>query len=625
MPIDDHDLGNLPDQTTPGDADANDPTTFLASRIQAWTGAAWQRVRVGLGLAVNSVSVVQAADVSTTTADEENASYPQPDAVRGAPTAAAIDAFGNLRTRAAVLTDEESFRDDFKGSSLLTSLSGTVTFTNGSPTITGSGTAFTSELSNQVYVRASAHADSALARVAEVISDTSATLETNYAGATTTSAAVKSNWQIATPAGGSITVGSSLVNLIQSTTNGDVVSIASIGDYLPVIISFRAAVSQRIANQTIAVGLSDSLPAAGQTALVLLSGTDNSRGIFQTSNGSAAADTESTTFFYPTGLDSSMTNLYEVDLSANEATLRINGSTVAVNTIHLPDPYQVLSLVAYQQNTGVPASATTLLLDVFWFQNLDSINVERAGRAQPLAVRVAPPIVPDATRGIIFGDISLSAITTAAVRRTAYTEQSANFTGSIVSSNVNDTAAGTGARTVRIVYADSTGGGPFIETVALNGTTPVALAAADKCFIERMSVQTVGSGGAAAGTITLRNDAVATVWSIATGDNQTFGAHHYVAKGKTAYVLDLYHNNTSTAANAGSALTLRSRPIGIADTAERVLADSVNVGGGSTGSLRSYPSQVPVAGPARIIAYVTTLSSSTISYRASFSVAESQV
>lgn len=617
--------GKLASPALPGDADANSAVTQVTSRVQAWTGAAWQRVRVGLGLAANALAVVQATDVSTTTADEENASYPQPTAIRGAPIAAAIDAFGNLRARSAVLTDEESFRDDFRGASLLTALTGSVTFTNGQPTLTGSGTLFTQELSDQVYVRASAHADSALARVAEILSDTSALLETNYTGATTTGAAVESNWQIATPAGGSITVGSSLVNLIQSTTNGDVVSISRLGDYLPVISTFRATVSQRIANQTIAIGFADALPVGGNTAAILFTGTDSSRGVFLTSNGSAAADTEATAFLFPTGLDSSKNNLYEIDLSANEATLRINGSVAAVNTIHLPDPYRVLSLLAYQQNTGVPASATTLSIDVFWFQNLDAVNIERAGRAQPLAVRVAPPIVPDATRGIIFGDVALSAITTAAVRRTAYTEQAANFTGSVISSNVNDTAAGTGARTVRIVYYDSSGSGPFVETATLNGTTSVPLAATDKCFIERITVQTVGSGLVNAGTITLRNDAVATVWTIAAGDNQTFAAHHYVAAGKTAYVLDLYHNSTATAANSGSALALKSLPIGVANAAERNIVDTINVGGGASGIVRPYPSQVPVAGPARILAYVTTLSGSTFTYRASFSVSESQV
>lgn len=625
MPIDDADLGNLPDQITPGDADANSATTYVLSRIQAWTGSVWKRVKFGLAAAADSLTVVQATDVSTTTADGEDGSYPDPGVVRGSPAAAAVDAFGNLRARCAVLTDEESFRDDFRGASLLTTLTGSVTFTNGQPTLTGSGTLFTAELTNQSYVRASAHANSALARVAEVLSDTSATLETNYTGATTTGAAVRSNWLIATPAGGSITVGSSLVNLVQSTVNADVISISRLGDYLPVIATFRATLSQQVANQNVAVGFADAFPTYNQAALVLFSGTDNSRGAFVTSNGSAAADTESSAFLFPSGIDSSKTNLYEIDLSANEATLRINGSTVAVNTVHLPDPYQVLSLVAYQQNTGVPASATTLSVDVFWFQNLDSVNVERSGRAQPLAVRVAPPIVPDATRGIIFGDISLSAITTAVVRRTAYTEQAANFTGSIISSSAADAAAGTGARTVRIVYYDVNGVGPFVETVALNGLTSVPLVASDKCFIERVFVHTAGSGGVAAGTLTLRNNAVATVWTIAAGDNQTFGAHHYVAAGKTAYVLDLYHNNTGTAAATGSSLTLRSTPIGIANAAERLVVDTINVGGGASGVVRPYPSQVPVAGPAKIFAYVTTLSGSTFTYRASFSISESQV
>ena len=65
MPIDDHDLGNLPDQITPGDADANDPTTFVLSRLQAWTGSVWKRVRSGAQGTADSVSVALASDQAT--------------------------------------------------------------------------------------------------------------------------------------------------------------------------------------------------------------------------------------------------------------------------------------------------------------------------------------------------------------------------------------------------------------------------------------------------------------------------------------------------------------------------------------------------------------------------------
>ena len=74
----------------------------------------------------------------------------------------------------------------------------------------------------------------------------------------------------------------------------------------------------------------------------------------------------------------------------------------------------------------------------------------------------------------------------------------------IVSASANDAAAGTGLRTVRIDYLD----GNFAErseTVTLNGTGVVATTATNIFRVNRMKALTAGSGGVAAGIISLRN------------------------------------------------------------------------------------------------------------------------
>jgi len=127
-----------------------------------------------------------------------------------------------------------------------------------------------------------------------------------------------------------------------------------------------------------------------------------------------------------------------------------------------------------------------------------------------------------------------------AIRATAYTPQGTNAQRSIKSSNVNDTAAGTGARQVRITYLN-TSYELKTEDITLNGTTAVNTVATDIAFLEKMEVIVTGNqGGGNAGTISIytQTGGGGSVWgSIATSDNMTYWAHHYVPSGKTCYLL----------------------------------------------------------------------------------------
>jgi hypothetical protein len=232
-------------------------------------------------------------------------------------------------------------------------------------------------------------------------------------------------------------------------------------------------------------------------------------------------------------------------------------------------------------------------------------------------------VISPATGGAIsFGDVTLNTITTSTVFRTAYTEQTVNFTGSVRSSNAADAAAGTGARTVTITYLDQTGAGPFTETVTLNGVTPVNLVSANHCFIEKITVATVGSGGLNAGTISLFTGAAGAgtlVGTVAIGDNRTFWTHHYTPTGKTTYVTGTLIANTSSTVGAGATYALRVSVIGVANQPEVQIGDTLTLYGQSSMTPRLYTTAIPLAGgPARIRMYVTTLSSTTQTYRASF-------
>lgn len=243
----------------------------------------------------------------------------------------------------------------------------------------------------------------------------------------------------------------------------------------------------------------------------------------------------------------------------------------------------------------------------------DSLGVEFATATNPLIIAPA-----NSLGSLNFGDVTTNAVTTAAVRRTAYIEQTTNAQRSIASANVNDTAAGTGARTVRITYFTATGAGPFTETVTLNGTTYVNTVATDICFIEKIEVMTVGSTGSNVGILTLKATTAgggATIGTINATDNQTFWAHHYVATGKTANITGLSVSHNGTTVGSGGVFSLRAIPIPVANQVDKQSSDFVRLYGQASTFARTYTSPIRIPGPARIVVYVTPETASSTVYR----------
>lgn len=354
----------------------------------------------------------------------------------------------------------------------------------------------------------------------------------------------------------------------------------------------------------------------------MFSGTDDTKVTLRTASEAGAI--ESTIVTLPDGKTTADYILYELDVGPKLCALTIDRSSspLATHYVHLPRAYRPLDICAYVQNTGTTGSATSLLIEALCWQNVDELNVQRIGSGAPIPVIV---LQPAGERGdITFGSVSLSAAnTTAVMRATTYIEQSASFTGSIVSANAADAAAGTGLRTVVITYYDENYSGPFIETVTLNGTTPVSLSASKK-YIESIRGVTAGSSGAAVGVITLRNDAAATVGTIAAGARQTDWLHHYVPKGKTCRIMSISHGNSSTATNAGSRMHLRATKLDAANAITREVTGFLAGGGAASQANRIFEAAAApmVIGPARVEGWVTTSSATTITYFGDFSYLE---
>lgn len=111
---------------------------------------------------------------------------------------------------------------------------------------------------------------------------------------------------------------------------------------------------------------------------------------------------------------------------------------------------------------------------------------------------------------------------------------------SVLSSSASDAAAGTGARTVRVIGLDANYA-VLSETVTLNGTTPVATVGTFR-RAHTASTQSAGSGGVNVGTITFRHTTTtANVFLLMQpGRNQSNAAAYTIPAGFTGYMRFLH-------------------------------------------------------------------------------------
>ena len=294
---------------------------------------------------------------------------------------------GRLETFGSVTSDAGSFRDDFIGTALTSSI-GTVTFVNNSTDIVGVGTSFTTTVKVGQWIKKNADSETLYVEVDKVNSDTSITLLTAYQGTSTSEAAVTSNWHTSTGSGGSITVASSVVNLASGVTSGQNSHIHRSGDYLPFTCRVYASISQRIANQSGSIGFRSDHDTPAIRAEVNFTGTDNTKADFITSSSSAAADIQTTTLSLPNLGTTNTQHTYKIELAQAQAILSIDEIICAIHELHIPGPYDSLDLYAGIVNTATAAGSTTLSVDSVYFSNVDRVEISSEFNGQPLNVQI---------------------------------------------------------------------------------------------------------------------------------------------------------------------------------------------------------------------------------------------
>ena len=197
-------------------------------------------------------------------------------------------------------------------------------------------------------------------------------------------------------------------------------------------------------------------------------------------------------------------------------------------------------------------------------------SISKLGSSEPFELQVAQGQIAYHKQIYKFGQNSVvgDSVETIWQQGGLYSYPPSASTMTVSSSNVNDTSAGTGARTVLISGLDASYN-EASETITLNGQTAVTTV---NTYIRmnRAIVLTAGSGGANAGIIyvgtgTVTSGVPANIYTTINGDgsNQTLQAFWTVPAGYTAYI---YQTNISTGNSSNTPAVLKTvlvaRPFG---------------------------------------------------------------
>lgn len=254
----------------------------------------------------------------------------------------------------------------------------------------------------------------------------------------------------------------------------------------------------------------------------------------------------------------------------------------------------------------VPISATSLPLPTgaATSANQTTANTSLASidskLTSPLSVTQTESSSPWASSGYV----ATAATTRARVMGTAFSYQPLNNVLVVQSSSANDTLAGTGAQKILITYFLQDGSGPFTTTVNMSGTTIIG-AGISPAFIQSVVVSQCGTDGTNDGTILLSGlSPLATMASIAIGDNETYYCHHVVPLGKTAYLTDCIFSGSSTTAARSAEFILKKQTITLATHAQLAIICRQKFSGTTSSLIMDFKNPILIAGPAVIQLFV---------------------
>lgn len=357
-----------------------------------------------------------------------------------APDRARIDPDHALVTRGAVLTDEGTFRANFANTSLAVSI-GAVTVSG--DVVTGSGF-LASEIHIGDYFRVSGDAESAWVQVASIDTDTKITLDASYVGASS-GTGERALMCPVTGSGGSIAVASGQATIGSGTTISASTRLQRIVDVAPLVYRARASVSQRIANQTVLIGLQDSASPVRYFARFALDGTVNTVVRCETGRNPTGApsafETETSTITLPNGGTSASMRDYRIEFLAEVVRFFVDGVLVASHVRVVPQQHDEMSATVEVLNGGsAPASSTSVIVDYVTTKNHNKLEVGILSEADQV-VAVQPSMQgfsygPQA--GVIAINTDLLVIDCSQLRALSIHTVSLGTTGAITAAWSND-------------------------------------------------------------------------------------------------------------------------------------------------------------------------------------------
>lgn len=198
-------------------------------------------------------------------------------------------------------------------------------------------------------------------------------------------------------------------------------------------------------------------------------------------------------------------------------------------------------------------------------------SITRVGTSEPFGLQVARGHIGFHKNIFKFGsnsDID-NALETVWEQGGLYSYLSSASTLYISSSSTADTSSGTGARTATVYGLDANYDEVEIA-VTLNGQSGVQIGSANNWIrVNRVKVDTAGSGGANAGVLYIGTEASPSVGvptnkyaTVAIGDNQTLMCLWTVPRGYTAYLTQLDISMNTEVANKYGTVSLVARPYG---------------------------------------------------------------
>lgn len=281
-----------------------------------------------------------------------------------------VDGEGSLVSRGSVLTDEGSFRNDFTGDTLAIPLTGTATFTFGSPYVVGSGSLFTSEVQRTAYVKPLDGDDTTWGKVARIVSDTRLQLVEAFQGTTVSGSIVQAEaipffWGDTT---GQISVSGSKAHINSGVSGSSGIGFYREGDYGPMKVTGWLSLDNRRTEQRFWFGFQDEpIPSSASYGVICeFSGSSAASGAFVTF---FHGETERTEFAIPSG--SSLDQVkYTIYVTPESCYLDIGAQRMANHELHIPGPYDEMNLCAgFEVNSD--SAESTASIDCVLFQNFN--------------------------------------------------------------------------------------------------------------------------------------------------------------------------------------------------------------------------------------------------------------